>query len=72
MENKFVEKLKGERLELRINVPEIELAKKIFATVDENRDYLLNGFLGLILHRKLKIVLNFYLILKMELNLEIK
>lgn len=40
MENKFVEKLKGERLELRINVPEIELAKKIFATVDENRDYL--------------------------------
>lgn len=40
MEIKFKNELKGERLLLRVNKASIELAKEIFETVDNNREYL--------------------------------
>jgi ribosomal-protein-serine acetyltransferase len=36
----FKQEIKGERLTLKRTLPSIELSKTIFATVDENREYL--------------------------------
>ena len=60
MYTNFKDEIKGERIVLRINKPEITLAKNVFKTIDENREHLKPWFIWVDLTLKVEDTLKYF------------